>query len=104
MLADVTRLPVAPGRLDAILAAGILTHTPDPAGLLRTLARCTKPGGRLAVFHPIGRAVLARRHHRELPPDELLDPAVLPGVLAANGWRTESVDDAEHRYLALATA
>ena len=71
-----------------------------PRRLLRALAQCTKPGGRLAVFHPIGRVALARRHHRELRPDELLDPGVLPGVLAANGWRTESIDDAEHRYLA----
>jgi ubiquinone/menaquinone biosynthesis C-methylase UbiE len=104
VLADVTRLPVSPRSVDAVLAAGILTHAPDPAALLRALAQCTKAGGRLAVFHPIGRAALARRHQRALRPDELLDPGVLPGVLAANGWRMEWIDDAEHRYLALATA
>jgi hypothetical protein len=32
----------------------------------------------------------------------LLDPSVLPGVLAAAGWRTERIDDSDNRYLALA--
>ncbi len=36
--------------------------------------------------------------------DELLDPSVLPGVLAAAGWELERIDDADHRYLALARA
>jgi SAM-dependent methyltransferase len=103
VLADVTRLPFAPRRVDGFFAAGIVPHAPDPAALLELLARAGRPGCRLAIFHPVGRAALARRHHRELQPDELLDPRVLPGVLAASGWAPESVDDADHRYLALAT-
>ena len=62
-----------------------------------------RPGGRLALFHPIGRAALAARHQRALRPDELLDPTVLPDVLAASGWVAERIDDADHRYLALAS-
>jgi SAM-dependent methyltransferase len=103
VLADVTRLPCALRRVDAFFAAGIVTHAPDPAALLELLARVARPGGRLAIFHPVGRAALAHRHHRELQPEELLDPRVLPGVLATAGWTPESVDDAEHRYLALAS-
>jgi SAM-dependent methyltransferase len=102
LLADVARLPVADGSVDAFFAAGLLTHVPDPHDLLRSLARAASPDCRLAVFHPIGRAALARRHHRELRPDELLDPQVLPGLLAASGWTLASIDDGEHRYLALA--
>ena len=59
VLADATRLPVAPGRVDAIFAAGLLTHVPDPVELLRLLARVSSPQARLALFHPIGRAALA---------------------------------------------
>jgi SAM-dependent methyltransferase len=100
--ADATCLPLRDQSVDAFLAAGLLTHVPDAHTLLVELARAGTPTARLAVFHPIGRAALARRHGRELRPDELLDPSVLPGVLAAAGWRTERIDDSDNRYLALA--
>jgi SAM-dependent methyltransferase len=102
VLADVTRLPFARGSVDALFAAGLLSHVPDVRALLVHLAEIVGADGRLAVFQPIGRAALARRHQRELRPDELLDPSVLPGVLAAAGWATERIDDADDRYLALA--
>jgi hypothetical protein len=35
--------------------------------------------------------------------DDVLGPGTLPGLLAAAGWRLERLDDAEDRYLALAT-
>src|SRR4029079_19009824 len=68
----------------------------------RALARVSRPGARLALFHPIGRAALARRHDRALRRDELLDPSVRDGVLAATGWTLDHVDDGDDRYLALA--
>jgi SAM-dependent methyltransferase len=102
VLSDALNPPVAPASVDAIFAAGLITHVPDPADLLRAFARATRPDGRLALFHPVGRAALAARHGRELRPDELLDPAVLPGVLAAGGWAVESIEDGDARYLALA--
>jgi ubiquinone/menaquinone biosynthesis C-methylase UbiE len=103
VLADVARLPIVRGRVDAILAAGIVTHVPDPRALLAALARAGAPGCRLAIFHPIGREALARRHQHALEPGELLDPNVLPGVLAGTGWTLGTIDDAGHRYLALAS-
>ena len=102
VLADVDALPLRSTSVDAFFAAGLLGHVPDPARLLRTLASLARPGARLAVFHPIGRAALAARHQRVLQPDELLDPSVLPGVLAAAGWTIETLDDGESRYLAIA--
>jgi SAM-dependent methyltransferase len=102
VLADVDALPVRPASVDAFFASGILGHVPDPARLLQGLASCARPGARLAVFQPIGRAALAARHERELQPDELLDPSVLPGVLTGAGWTIETIDDSESRYLAIA--
>jgi hypothetical protein len=75
---------------------------PDPIALLQHLASFGSAAARLAVFHPIGRAALAARHQRALEPDGLLDPSVLPGVLARAGWTIERLDDAETRYLAIA--
>jgi uridine kinase len=102
LLADAACLPIALASVDAFFAAGLLTHVPDPHELLRALARHARPGCRLALFHPVGRVALAARHGRTLAPDELLDPSVLPHVLAATGWTLERIDDADDRYLALA--
>jgi SAM-dependent methyltransferase len=101
VLADAIRPPLAPASVDAVFAAGLITHVPDPGELLRALAHVARVGGQLALFHPIGRAALAARHGRELRPDELLDPAVLAPLLAANGWANALVDDGADRYLAV---
>jgi SAM-dependent methyltransferase len=100
--ADVLALPLATGSLDAVLAAGLLSHLPDPAAGLAELARVCRPGGRLALFHPIGRAALARRHGREPGPDDVRAEPAVRRLLAAAGWRCTAVDDAPDRWLVLA--
>jgi SAM-dependent methyltransferase len=104
VLADAGGLPFAARAVDAVLAAGLLTHLVDPAATLRDLARVVRPGGRLAVFHPVGRAALAARHGHGLHPDDLLDRRVLPGVLDAAGWDLDVLDDGADRYFARASA
>jgi SAM-dependent methyltransferase len=103
-LADVDALPLRDACIDAVLAAGLLTHVPTPAATLRELRRVTRAGGRLAVFRPIGRAALAVGHGRTPTPGELLDPPVLRGVLGAAGWAAGEIDDGAARYLAVARA
>lgn len=61
MLTDVTALPLRSASLDAVFGAGLLAHLPRPQDNLRELARVVRPGGTLALFHPIGRAALAAR-------------------------------------------
>ncbi|HEX3791056.1 MAG TPA: class I SAM-dependent methyltransferase [Pseudonocardiaceae bacterium] len=103
VLADATRLPLPAGSLDAVFAAGLIAHLRDPTAGLAELARVCRPGGRLALFHPIGRAALARRHGHEPSDDDIRAAGRIRPALAAAGWRCDSVDDAEHRYLVLAT-
>jgi ubiquinone/menaquinone biosynthesis C-methylase UbiE len=102
LLADVTRLPLATAVVDAIFAAGLLPHLRDPVAGLAELARVTRPGGRLALFHPLGRADLAHRHGNEPQPDDIRAEPNIRTALARAGWRCESVDDSARRYLALA--
>jgi SAM-dependent methyltransferase len=102
LLADATTLPLAGGTLDAVFAAGLVSHLPDPVAGLAELARVCRPGGRLALFHPLGRAALARRHGRDLAADDLRSPDRIRAVLTAAGWHRTEVDDAEDRYLVLA--
>jgi SAM-dependent methyltransferase len=102
LLADAARLPLASQSIDAVFAAGLLPHLPDPVAGLRELARVCRPGGRLALFHPIGRAALARRRGHPLDPHDIRTELRIRGALAEAGWACLRVDDAEHRYLALA--
>lgn len=102
IVADATALPLADGAVATVFAAGLLTHLRDPVAGLVELARVCRGGGRLALFHPIGRAALARRHGHELDPADVRAPARIVGVLAQTGWTCESVDDGDDRYLVVA--
>jgi SAM-dependent methyltransferase len=100
---DGERLPFRDGSFDALLAAGYVPHLRDADAGLSELARVTKPGGRLAIFHPIGRATLAARHGGKPSEGDVLAASQLIQWLPAAGWRLESIDDGDQRYLALAT-
>jgi SAM-dependent methyltransferase len=102
VLADVVRLPLRDQSCDVVFAAGLLSHLPDPVAGLVELARVCRPGGRLALFHPIGRADLARRHGHALEPADVRSEHRIEPALAAAGWRCELVDDAPDRYLTIA--
>jgi SAM-dependent methyltransferase len=103
ILADARHLPFATASADAVFAAGLITHMPDTEAGLRQLARVTRPGGLLIVFHPSGRAALAARHGRTLEPDEPLAALQLQRSTANTGWHLTTYDDAERRFLAIAT-
>ncbi|NUS07580.1 MAG: methyltransferase domain-containing protein [Nonomuraea sp.] len=102
LLADVAALPVRPEALDAVFAAGLIAHLPQPTENLRELARVVRPGGTLALFHPIGRAALAARQGRRITPDDLRAEPNLRPLLAGSGWRMTSYVDEDARFLALA--
>ncbi|WP_371673075.1 methyltransferase domain-containing protein [Streptomyces sp. NBC_00289] len=103
LLTDVTALPLRQESLDAVFGAGLVSHLPRPAENLRELARVVRPGGTLALFHPIGRAALAARQGRRITPDDLRAEPNLGPLLAASGWRMTSYADEDARFLALAT-
>jgi SAM-dependent methyltransferase len=103
VIADAMAIPLASGSVDAVLAAGLISHLPEPLEALAGMARICRPGGRLAIFHPLGREALAARHGHTLTGDELHAPAnIVPGLESA-GWRADLVDDSPDRYLVLAT-
>ncbi|MFG2134036.1 class I SAM-dependent methyltransferase [Streptomyces sp. NPDC048751] len=102
VLADVAALPLRARSLDAVFGAGLIAHLPRPAENLRELARVVRPGGALALFHPIGRAALAARQGRRITPDDLRAEARLRPLLAGSGWRMTSYVDEDARFLALA--
>ncbi|MEL5954066.1 class I SAM-dependent methyltransferase [Streptomyces sp. CLV115] len=102
LLADVARLPLRSASLDAVFAAGLISHLSRPGPDLAELARVVRPGGRLALFHPIGRAALAARHGRRITDDDLRAEPGLRPLLARSGWRLDAYTDEDDRFLALA--
>jgi ubiquinone/menaquinone biosynthesis C-methylase UbiE len=102
VLADARRLPFADASADALFAAGLVNHLPDTEAGLTELARVTRRGGLLVLFHPSGRAALAARHGRTLTPDEPLTADRLQKSTAATGWRLTAYDDAVDRFFAVA--
>ncbi|MEU2129828.1 class I SAM-dependent methyltransferase [Streptomyces sp. NPDC018352] len=102
LLADVARLPLRSGALDAVFAAGLISHLSRPGPDLAELARVVRPGGRLALFHPVGRAALAARHGRRITDDDLRAEPNLRPLLARSGWRLDQYTDEDDRFLALA--
>ncbi|MGW0081112.1 class I SAM-dependent methyltransferase [Streptomyces sp. NPDC003393] len=102
LLADVGALPLRSGVFDAVFAAGLVAHLPEPSENLRELRRVVRPGGRLALFHPIGRAALAARQGRQLTPGDPRAEPNLRRLLAGSGWRMTSYVDEDARFLTLA--
>lgn len=85
-----------------MFGAGLISHLPEPEANLRELARVVRPGGQLALFHPIGRAALAARQGRQITPDDLRAEPQLRPLLAEAGWRMVSYVDEDARFLAIA--
>ncbi|MGV9456478.1 class I SAM-dependent methyltransferase [Streptomyces sp. NPDC003635] len=102
LLADVAALPLRSESLDAVFGAGLIAHLPQPGENLRELARVVRPGGTLALFHPIGRAALAARQGRQITPEDLRAEPNLRPLLAGSGWHMTSYVDEDDRFLVLA--
>jgi SAM-dependent methyltransferase len=102
ILADARHLPLAGESADAVFAAGLVTHLPDIEAGLGELARITRQGGALVLFHPSGRAALAARHGRVLAPDDPLAADTLRRSTRASGWDLTTYDDAADHFFALA--
>ncbi|BCB90688.1 class I SAM-dependent methyltransferase [Phytohabitans suffuscus] len=103
VLGDAHHLPIAGASVDAVFAAGLITHLPDPGVGLAELARITRPGGRLVLFHPSGRVALAARHGHALRPDDPLGEGPLRAATDRTGWLLCAYDDPPHRFFAVAT-
>lgn len=102
VLGDVRALPLGDGSVDALFAAGLVNHLPDAEAGLRELARVTRAGGVLVLFHPVGRAALAARHGRGLATDEPLAEPVLRATTARTGWCLTHYADGDERFYARA--
>lgn len=102
---DALEVAPEPGSLDAVLCFDALPHFPDPKSTVKAMAAWLAPGGRLLVWHDVGRERLAAIHRGAGPP---LDADLLPpveelcGPAAAAGLevRLAVEDEASFTFLA----
>lgn len=57
LVGDVYALPFRENQFDAIIAAEVMEHTPDPKGFIKNLLRVLKPGGILLVTTPYNESI-----------------------------------------------
>jgi ubiquinone/menaquinone biosynthesis C-methylase UbiE len=106
--ADFHRLPIADARLDLVVAAFCLYHSPSPADVITEIARCLLPGGTAII------AVKSADSYREL--DHLVAASGLDAAaedrpslyqaahtgniepLASTALRVEQVTSETHRF------
>jgi ubiquinone/menaquinone biosynthesis C-methylase UbiE len=62
VVASVMAIPARPESFEAVICLNAFPHFSDPAGALRQMALCLKPGGRLWINHFDSRAGVNRRH------------------------------------------
>jgi ubiquinone/menaquinone biosynthesis C-methylase UbiE len=102
---DVLRTGLATESADVVLCFDAFPHFPDKEAVLREVARWLRPGGKLLLWHDVGREQLARVHRRAGPPvdDDLLPPvAELEASGRAAGLRVELAREDETSYTFLA--
>ncbi len=80
--ADGLRLPFTAARFDAVLCFGVLPHLADLSAALAEISRVLRPGGALAVGHPMGSQEL-NAFHRSLGEPVAGDALPRSGELAA---------------------
>ncbi len=93
--ASADHLPFASGRFDVVTLWDVLEHLADPHGAVAELARCLRPGGRLALTTGDVGSLAARlsgaRWHLYTIPEHLFfhSRESLHRLLAAHGLRVE---------------
>jgi ubiquinone/menaquinone biosynthesis C-methylase UbiE len=103
--ASVADLPFAAGDFDAVTCNAAFPHFPDRRRALAEMARVLRPGGRLAISHPIGRAAVEAIHRSAGGPvehDALPDADGMRALLAEAGLRLADLIDEPEFFVALA--
>ncbi len=100
LLGDVRNLELPTGSLDAVLVNACYPNIADKATALSNIRRMTKPGGRLAISHPLGRAFVGvLRKNSPFPLDDFPERAGAEALLRAFGFGLTSFVDEPELYI-----
>jgi SAM-dependent methyltransferase len=100
ILGDVRDVDLPAGSLDAVLVNACYPNIADKATAFANIRRMTKPGGRLVISHPLGRAFVAvLRKSSPFPLDDFPERAGADALLRAFDFRLASFVDEPELYI-----
>jgi ubiquinone/menaquinone biosynthesis C-methylase UbiE len=102
---DVLEARLGCASVDAVLCYNTWPHFDDPPAVAREIARWLKPGGRVLVWHDIGRARLAEIHAGAAGPisaDRLPPVRELAAVFSTAGFDVQRAEEDDSSYTLLA--
>jgi demethylmenaquinone methyltransferase/2-methoxy-6-polyprenyl-1,4-benzoquinol methylase len=102
---DVVDTGLATSSADLVLCFNSFPHFPDGEALLREAVRWLRPGGRLLLWHDLGRERLAEVHRKAGPPvhEDLLPPVDELAQLAGSaGFEVGIAEEDDSSYTLLA--
>ena len=105
VLGEASALPVADSSADFALCFSAWPHFREPERVAAELLRALRPGGRLAVWHGLGRAQVNAIHAAggEAVQHDVLVPAEeLAALLGQAGFRVARAEESEAHYLVVA--
>jgi len=106
LLADASRLPLAPAMFDRVFCYSVWPHFDDAAATAAELARVLRPSGSLHVWHLISRTKVNEIHASAAPAvhRDVLQPAKdVANLLSAAGFAVTKAEDRDTHYLVSAT-
>jgi SAM-dependent methyltransferase len=97
---DISQLPFATESLDLLIASEVVEHIPDPAQVIREMARVLRPGGRLILTMPLESHTPAHAHTLDGPDDFrfLCEDAGLRVERLKSKWHFGYGDDNKHIF------
>lgn len=97
---DLAGLPFETESLDLLIASEVVEHMPDPAGVMRELARVLRPGGSLILTMPLESHTPAHAHTLDQPDElrSLCETAGLRVRTLKSRWHFGYGDDNRHIF------
>lgn len=90
-----------PRKYDCVVVYNAFPHFPEPARLLKRLAGCLKPGGRVTVAHGMSLRALAAHHSGAAQPVSrtMLTPEEMRPLMEAAGLTVDVMISDEEKYI-----
>jgi ubiquinone/menaquinone biosynthesis C-methylase UbiE len=99
---DLESLDLRPQSFDLVICHQVLPHFDDKDQALARMAGCLKPGGKIAVLHFIGSAVINDTHRKTSPAvqaDTMPDEQSMTRLFTGAGFSVMHMEDSDDGYL-----
>ena len=100
LLGDVRDLTLSDGCIDVVFMNAVYPNIADKAGAFANMGRVMRPGGRLVISHPLGKAFIDRlRKQTVFPLDDFPSREEGEALLGPHGFFMETFVDEPELYI-----